>query len=808
MESILSDLKFAVRQWRKSPAFSAIVVVILALGVGATTTIFSIVDAVMLRPLPYVHPERLVDASSREVDTGIASSVSYPDFSDWRDRNHSFSHLVAFNDKSFTLTGVERPLQLDSEIVSWDFLAMLGVRPELGRGFDAEDEVAGSHVVLISHSLWKSKFATDSNVVGRAIHLNGELFTIIGVMPRSFRFPVDAPQINIWTPTTISVAGEDIRNRGTHIYSVMGRLKEGVSTTQADMDLKSIATQLARDNPLTNGRFPSAVVRPEIEAVLGDTRGLLLIVFLAVTLVLFIACGNVANLYLARLRERQREIAIRAALGAGHSRVIRQLMVESLGLSLIAGLAGCGLAFAAVPAVLKLIGNEVPRAADAGVNLPVLGFAFLTSVSCAFVFGLGPSFTASRTNLVSTLQQSGQSATNSRDWLRKSIVIVQIALGVVLTVSAGLLVASFVRLMHVDEGFNPHHLLTYTFETPDTAYKDTRAQFYRRYFERLRALPGVQAAAGSIILPMTGSAVNISFENPEQPVASGSLPIAELTPISTGFFKTMQIPLLEGRDFTDGDDMGSPQVMIVNRALAKRFFHGQDPIGQHLRPYAGNGSHDPLPFRQIVGVVGNVRDSAGQREMNPVMYLPASQISVWCCLRTVVRTAVDPLSLESAVSHLVSSMDSTIPIVEVRTMDDLLSTQLSSPRFTAILFGSFAGLALILTILGIYGVMAYSVSRRTQEIGVRLALGAQRGDVIRMVLREAAVLISVGIAMGVAVSLASASILDSMLYGVQSRDPVVLLLVCTAVALTGLLAACLPSLRAASVDPMQALRSE
>lgn len=475
MESILSDLKFAVRQWRKAPAFSAIVVVILALGVGATTTIFSIVDAVMLRPLPFVHPERLVDASSLEVGTGIASSVSYPDFCDWRDRSRSFSHLVSFNDKSFTLTGIELPFQLDAEIVSWDFLPMLGVRPELGRAFNADDENAGSHAVLISHSFWQSEFAADSNIVGRAIHLNGELFTIIGVMPRSFRFPVDAPQISIWTPTTLSVEGEDIRNRGTHSYSVMGRLKKGVTVTQADLDLKSIATQLARDNPLTNGHFPSAVVRPEIEAVLGDTRGLLLIVFLAVTLVLFIACGNVANLHLARLRERQREIAIRAALGAGHSRVARQLMVESLGLSLIAGLAGCALAYAAVPAVLKLIGNEVPRAADAGVNLPVLGFAFLTSVSCTFVFGLGPSFTASRTNLVSTLQQSGQSTMNSRDWLRKSIVIVQIALGVVLTVCAALLVASFVRLTHIDEGFNPDHLLTYTFETPDTTYKDTRA---------------------------------------------------------------------------------------------------------------------------------------------------------------------------------------------------------------------------------------------------------------------------------------------------------------------------------------------
>ena len=800
------ELRYALRQLRRSPAFTLTVVLMLALGIGANTTVFSVVDAVMLRPLPYAQPQRLVQVESFDNSTAVGTNVSYPDFFDWRARNRSFSHLVSFNDTSFTLTGVERAVHLDGEVVSWDLLPMLGVRPELGRGFAADEEKEGTRVVLISHSLWESQFAADKTVVGRSINLDNEPYTVIGVMPPSFSFPVEEPHNSFWT--TLANDGDNLTNRGSHFLRVMGRLKDGVTIAQADLDMKSISAQLAHAYPDTNTKHPSARVESELEAMLGDTIPLLLVVFGGVTLVLLIACGNIANLHLTRVRDRQREIAVRAALGAGRAGIVRQLLLESLILGAVGGAAGCGLAFVATPAILRLIGDSVPRAVDAGVDLRVLLFALFASLLSALIFGLVPALSASRTDLVAVLQQGGKSTFTGRDWLRKGVTVAQVAFGIVLTVIAALLISSFIKLTHTDEGFNPANILTFTFETPDSAYKNTRPEFYRRFFERLRALPGVQSAAGAVMLPMTDDLAHISFENPEQPVPKGQRPNAELAPVSDGFFRAMQVPLIEGRDFNDADTMQSPQVMIVNQAFARKYFTGEEPIGKKLKPGSGNGSPDGPPWRQIVGVVGNVRHSATQRDMEPVMYLPASQLPNWCCLRMVVRASGDPLSLEPAVRQLVASMDPNIPVTEVRTMPELLSLQLTQSRFATVLLGSFAALALILTVIGLYGVMAYSVARRTREIGLRLALGAQRARVLRMVLRDAAMLLAAGIAIGLAAALASGSVMARLLYGAQPRDPFILALVCAGVALAGLFAALIPATRAASIEPMQALRSE
>ena len=810
--NLIQDFQYALRQLRKNPGFAAVAVITLALGVGANTAVFSVVDAVMLRPLPYYQPDRLIEVESINTHNPQPSAVCYPDFFDWRSQNHTLSNLVSYNDNQFTLTGGDRPVQVEGEVVSWDLLPALGVTPELGRGFTADEEKTGTRVALISHALWVTQFGSDKSVVGRGVRFSGDLFTVIGVMPPSFRFPVNRPTNGIWTTLALdddpTDAHSNVKNRGSHFLNVFGRLKPGVRVADADQDLRGIAVNLARAYPNTNWRHDSARVIPEVNALLGQSRTTLLVVLGAVVFVLLIACGNIANLLLARVRERQREMALRSALGAGKRRIIRQLLAESLVLGSVGGAAGCLLAFACTPAILSLVGDNVPRAGDAGVDLRVLAFAIALSLVASILFGVVPAFAGARTDLVSTLKEGGRSEIFGHDWLRSSLVVGQVALGLVLFAAAGLLASSFSHLIHTERGFNPDHLTTLFFETPDTRYKDTRPQFYREYFEKLRALPGVQSAAGNMIMPMTANAAVVTFEDPEHPVPESQQPGADVSPVTSQYFSTMQIPLLAGRDFTDRDNVSSQPVMIVNQAFADKFFKGENVIGKKLKPGAGTGKAEGPPWREVIGVVGNMRLGMTQREMRPVMYLAADQLNTWCCVYTVVRTSLDPTSLASSVQQIVSGIDKDIPVTRVRTMDELMFLQLSGPRFATVLMSTFAGLAITLTIVGLYGVMMYSVSRRTREIGVRMALGAQRSSVLGMVLRDAAILLGTGIAIGTVSALASASVLQSMLYGTKARDPLVMVLVCGAVATIGLLAAYLPALRAARVDPMVALRYE
>jgi putative ABC transport system permease protein len=812
IENIWRDIRLACRQLSQSPGFTLTAIVTLALGIGANVATFSVVDAVMLRPLPYDHPDQLIDLApmNSRFPQDYSRNLSYPDYFDLRSGNHTLAHLVSYHDNSFTMTGVGNPIHVDAEIVAWDLLPALGVKPELGRGFLPEEEKPGTHVVLISHALWNSQFGRDPAIVGRSIHLSDELFTIIGVMPPTFRFPMTAPLNGIWTTLAADkVPGNSSTTlRGMHFLNATGRLKPGVSAAQAEQDLSTITAHLKKQYPDTNIHIDSARVRTELTALVGETRTPLIIVLGAVALVLLIACGNIANLLLARMRERQREIAMRTALGAGRGRIIRQLLVESLVLSAAGGLAGCCLAFACTPVLLHLIGDSIPRAADAGVDVRILAFAVGISSVAGLIFGIVPAITASKTELVSLLKEGARTEATGRDWLRAALIVAQVALGLVLATSAGLLITSFLHLLRNDEGFNPDHLLTFLFETPDARYKDTRPEFYRRYFEKVRALPGVQSAAGVMIMPMTSDGADILFEDPEHPTSEAQRPDANVTLITPDYFRTMQIPLLQGRDFSDRDSMTSPQVIVVDQAFAKKFFPGENIIGKKIRPGASNGPGDGPQWREIVGVVGSVRLSATQREMRPEMYLPSAQLSQWCCLHTVIRTSLDPRSLEPDARRLVASMDKEIPVTNVRTMQELMFLELAQPKFAMVLLGVFAALSITLTVVGLYGVMTYSIARRTREIGIRMALGAQRNHVLSKVLREAGAILAAGIGIGVLASLLSTSLLESMLYGTGARNPAVLLLVCAIAAITGLIAAFLPARRAASVDPMQALRAD
>jgi putative ABC transport system permease protein len=814
MSTLIQDLKFGLRMLTKNPGFTAVAVLTLALGIGASTAVFSVVNTVLLKPLPYADPDRLMTVQSMYTrGAPVPNSLSYPDFFDFRAQNHVFDHLVTFRDTDVVLTGVGQPQQLDGEMVTWDLFPALGIKPQLGRGFLQSEEAAGNHVVVLSHGLWQRQFGGDPAIVGRTITLDRKPYTVVGVASAGFVFPANEPNIQLWTTIATdreSPTGDQpiTEQRGAHLLTALGRLKPGVSIEQAHADLDVIVAALAKLYPDSNTNSRGAFVKPALETLVGDSRTPLLILLGAVGLVLLIACANIANLLLARTTAREHEMAVRAAMGASGIRVVRQLLTESLLLAILGGGAGVILAEYALRVVLPLGGQSIPRLAQAGIDGRVLGFSLLLALLTSLIFGMAPALQASKIDLIPSLKEQTRGGTDRHDRVRGMLVIAQVTLGLVLVSGAGLLMASFLNLQKSDLGLKPDHLLTYSFSLPEPPYTSAQeVAFYDQLLDRMRALPGVQSAAGVWPLPLGGNNATVSFNIEERPAPQPSRPSARMAFITPDYFRTAGIPLLKGRFFTERDDQKAPCVLVVNKAFADKYFPGEDVIGKRITPGANGPGQKDEPIREIVGVVGSAKLFALDVEPKPIYYFPYKQL-IWEPPVVMLRTAVPPRTLESAIRGQMAALDPLVPVFQVRTMDELLSTQVLEPRFHTLLLGCFAGIALLLTMVGLYGVVAYSVTRRTREIGVRIALGASRSTMLFMVLKRALVQVFIGLVLGLAGALAGGKLLRSMLYGVKPVDPVVLAIACCVIGLTGVLAAYLPARRATKVDPMVALRYE
>jgi putative ABC transport system permease protein len=812
LEDFLADVRYALRQLRKSPTFAAAVVLTLALGIGANTAVFSVVNAVILRPLPYPEPDRLVSVQSRDIrGTPHPRSLSYPDFFDFRKYNHVFEQIVCYHDSDFTLSGPGMPVHLPGEAVSADLFSLLKIQPVLGRGFLRQEEKAGQRVVVLSHRLWKEQFGGDPYIIGRSIILGTQLYTVVGVMPAGFVFPVGNTRVSLWTTlardATADTATPMTEQRGARLLDAIARLKPGVSVDAARVQLDTVAAALAKQYPDDNKNVASTYVQPQLEHLTGEARRPLLILLGAVGLVLLIACANIANLLLARTAEREREFAIRAAIGASRGIIIRQLLTESLVLAAIGCAAGILVAIAGVNILLPIAGDSIPRLAQAAVDGTVLSFSVGLALLTSLLVSVAPALRLAKGELAGPLKEGTRGSIRGTNRLRNGLVVAQITLGLVLLSGAALLITSFMHLLHRDLGIRPEHVLTFSISVPEARYpEEKQVEFNTRLLERLGTLPGVTSVAEGVPLPLTGNQMGVSFDIEERPAAAYNRPRSDIAIVTADYFGTLGIPLLEGRQFTERDNPKAPAVVIVNRAFANQFFPGEHVVGKRMQP--GASTRDgAAPMREIVGVVGNAVQTPLEPKAEPIYYLPYKQLP-WFVPPIVMRTSVPTAAMESTIRLAVASIDKDVPIYNAQPMEDLLSAGIARPRFQMLLLASFAAIALLLTVVGLYGVLAYSVLKRTREIGVRVALGASRRMVLGMVLKQAMLLVAAGVALGLGAAFAAGQVLTNMLYGVSPRNPLLLAIACCAITLTAGLAAFLPARRAASIDPMQALRSE
>jgi putative ABC transport system permease protein len=812
MNTLIKDLRYAVRSLLKQPGFTAIAIITLALGIGANTAMFSVINAVLLRPLPYHEPERLVTIWEESPQRGLYEMpISFANFRDWQDQNHSFEQIAAYTFTNLNLTDAGEPARLSTVRTSANLFPLVGATPLLGRGFlPEEDKDGANHVVMLSHGLWQSRFGSDATIVGKSLTLNNQSYTVVGVMPASFQFPVGFGYLGkvLNDPTDLYVpiaANRNETERGNFSFFALGRLKPGVTINQARADMTTIESRLEQEYRDNNAGIGISLVATQ-EQTVKRIRPALLVLLGAVAFLLLIACANIANLLLARAASRQKEIAIRTALGASRSSVLRLLLTESLLLSLAGGSLGLLLAVWGTNALMAMAPDNIPRLNEVGLDAQVFGFTLAVSILTGIFFGLIPTLQASKPDLNEALKDSsrGSSGGAAGKSLRGALVSAEVALSLVLLIGAGLMIKSFVRLQQMNLGFNPDQVLTVNLSLSRFRYPEERQQvaFYQEALARLQSVPGVQSAAATTGLPLTVdlSGSDFRIEGRPEPEAGKEM-IIHTRSVSPGYFKTLGISLVKGRDFSDRDKSDAPGAAIINNDLARIYFPSEDPIGKRITFNEGKS------WLSIVGIIGDVKQLGLDSNADPEVYFPYLQATS-PRMSIVVRTASDPLSMTAAVKSQIQAIDKDLPITNAKTMQQLLAESISGRRFNMLLLAIFATVSLALAIVGIYGVMSYAVSQRTQEIGIRMALGAQAIDVLKLVVKNGMSLALIGVALGLAGAFALTRLLASLLFQVTPTDGATFSGVAICLIVVALLACYIPARRATKVDPLVALRNE
>jgi predicted permease len=807
LQSLSQDIRYAFRTLLQSPAFTLVAILTLALGIGANTTIFSVINAVLLRPLPYSHPENLVMLAEHWPAFPILS-VSYQNYKDFRDDSSSFETVAAVQPLNYTLTGSNEPERVDGMMISASLLPMLGVQPIAGRTILPDDDrVGGAPVALISYALWQRRFAGNRDVLGKSLTLDNNPYTVIGILPARFQILKSADVYLPLEPWAHKLP--DDRSWHTGIRPI-ARLKDTATLQQASNELQTIAKRLEHQYPETNTNV-EALVLPLHAQMVSNVRPALLTLLVAVGLVLLIACANVANLLLARATQREKEVAIRTALGASRGRIVRQLLTESILLSLAGGALGLALAALSLDSLLRLAVASVPRAEGIGLDPTVLGFTAGLAILTGILFGLAPAFQSSRLDIRDRLNQSGRGSTGGshQQRLRSVLVVAEVAISMVLLIGAGLLIRSFARLQAVEPGFRPDHILLADVPISLTVYAKPEQQvaFFDRLLERLRSLPGVKAASAASTMPVSGQGGVLHFNiQGRAPKTPNDYIMAGYRVVGPGYFETLGIPLLAGRSIEQRDSFTAPSVVVLNQAMARKFFPGENPLGKHLQ--IGETPDDTIPFMEVVGVVGDVKQKL-ESDAKEEMYVPYMQpVLPLFALTVALRTSNDPAAMTSALRTAILEVDKNQPLVNVRTMEQSISSSLDEQRFRTLLLGLLAALALMLSAIGVYGVMSYSVSLRTQEIGIRVALGAQWRDVFSLVIARGFALVGAGILIGGIASWLLSRLINQFLFGVHAGDPLTFFGVAAMLLAVAFLACYFPARRATRVDPIVALRYE